>query len=281
VFARFFRSNEALLQQYIREVKRHPPLDIATERYLIRRAQKGSRTAINRLVSANLLFVIKIAYKYRNQGMELEDIISAGNLGLIQAALRMEPARQNKFITYAVWWIRQSIRQAIFNQSRLIRLASNKEEKIKRMYRYSFPVKSYIGGVSLDWEKLEEKLGKDSVELLEIMQFIEPPMSFDYKVDRHHKRSLMETLASDEATPEEVLQQKEREQCLMKASRSLDKREYKILHEYYGLRNTKRMSLSQIGETINLSKERVRQLKDQALKKLRFILRDQQAYSLA
>jgi len=278
---RFMKANRNTLRQYIKEAKRYKPLDRETEKVVIRKVQQGSRRAINKLVNANLLFVIKIAYKYRNQGMELEDIISAGNLGLIEAAKRMEPSRKNKFITYAVWWIRQSIRQAIFNQSRLIRLASNKEEKLKQLFRHPIPIKSYIGGMGLDWQKLSEILGYDPDEFHSIIQFLEPPMSFESRRLPNQNISLMETLAGDEATPEEVLQEKERNYYLLQASRCLDKRESQILHEYFGLKETKSLSLSQIGETINLSKERVRQIKDQALKKLRSVLDDQYAYSLA
>jgi len=274
----FFSPRKSILQQYIREAKRYSPLDPKVEKFVIIKVQEGSRRATDILVNSNLMFVIKIAYKYRNQGLELEDIISAGNLGLIEAAKRMDAEKDNKFITYAVWWIRQSIRYTIFNQSRLVRLASNKEEKLRKVFRNSIPIKSYIGGIGVDWEKLKDKIGDDVTQLIPIMHLTEPTISFDMSIGDRDNRKLSETLDSREASPFDILQSKEINQHIEIATSCLDPRETAILEAYFGLHDKKNMSLAQIGESINLSKERVRQIKDSALHKMKNVLSEKSAY---
>ncbi len=268
----FFSPKKNLLQQYIKEARKYPPLRPEVEKFIIQKVQEGSEAAVNLLVRSNLLFVIKIAYKYRNQGMEIEDIISAGNLGLIEAAKRMDPKKDNKFITYAVWWIRQSIRYTIFNQSRLVRLASNKEEKIRKIFKHSVPIKSYIGGMGPDWESLAKKLGENPDELAPIFQLTEPVLSFDSPISDNEGRQLAETLSSGEASPFDELEQKEMNLHIQRASSCLDERESAVLEAYFGLHDHKNMSLAQIGESINLSKERVRQIKETALSKLKSVM---------
>jgi len=274
----FFSPKKSILQQYIREAKRYSPLDPKVEKFVIHKVKEGSRKATDILINSNLMFVIKIAYKYRNQGLELEDVISAGNLGLIEAAKRMDPEKDNKFITYAVWWIRQSIRYTIFNQSRLVRLASNKEEKLRKVFRGSIPIKSYIGGIGVDWDKLKEKIGDDITQLVPIMHLTEPPISFDMPTGDSDSRNLSETLDSGEASPFEVLHNKEINKHIEIATSCLDQRESAILEAYFGLHDKKNMSLAQIGESINLSKERVRQIKDNALHKMKSVMSDRSAY---
>lgn len=274
----FFAPKKSILQQYIREAKRYSPLDPLVEKFVIQKVKEGSRKATDILVNSNLMFVIKIAYKYRNQGLELEDVIGAGNLGLIEAAKRMDPQKDNKFITYAVWWIRQSIRYTIFNQSRLVRLASNKEEKLRKIFRGSIPFKTYIGGMGIDWEKLKEKLGDDITQLVPIMHLTEPPVSFDMPVGDSENRHLSETLASDQANPFDDLHSKEIGKHIEIASSCLNEREAAVLEAYFGLHDQKNMSLAQIGESINLSKERVRQIKDTALHKMKNLMKDKSVY---
>lgn len=265
-------NGNKILQTYIREAKKYHLLTRDSEKKLILQVKAGSHQAVNALVRANLLFVVKIAYKYRNQGMDLSDLISAGNLGLIEAAHRMDPEKDNKFITYAVWWIRQSIRHAIFNQSRLIRLASNKEEKVRLLYRQSIPTRSYIGGYAIDFEKAKKIMGDQAEDLINLMQLLEPPVSFDAPRGEDEKTTLLDTLADHELTPDQHFQEKERNQILEEAKQFLDGRENKVLENYFGLEENQHLSLAQIGENINLSKERVRQIKDEALEKLKNII---------
>lgn len=265
-------SAQRILQSYIREAKRFPRLEREEEKKLIRQVKNGSLAATHALVRANLLFVIKIAYKYRNQGMELPDLISAGNLGLLEAARRMDPDKENKFITYAVWWIRQSIRYAIFNQARLIRLASNKEEKVRALYRNNLPTKSYQGGYGPDLSQAKKILGTDQADAWNLLQMMETPLSFDAPRRADEKGTLGDVLADAQNNPAEDLIEKELNEMISDATSQLSDREMKILQEYFGLGETQHQSLSQIGEGIHLSKERVRQIKDDALDKLRHLI---------
>ncbi|MBF0430140.1 MAG: RNA polymerase sigma factor RpoD/SigA [Fibrobacteria bacterium] len=278
---KFWQKDNKILRRYIKEAKRYPALEREQEKSLILKVQQGSRKSLNALVNSHLLFVVKIAYKFRNQGLELEDVISAGNIGLIQAAMRVNPALKNKFITYAIWWIRQSIRYAIFNQSRLIRLASNKEEKLRILFKQTLPMKSIIGGTEFDWENLKGALGKDTEDLKAIVRFMDTPVSIDSRVKKDENISLKEVLASDENTPEESFYEQERKEHIKNATTCLNKRESRVLREYFGLSDMHSLSLSEIGEEQNLSKERIRQIKNKALKKLRSILSEQYAYSMA
>jgi len=264
-----FSASGRILQSYIKEAKRFPRLEREAEKKLIVQVKNGSLGAIHALVRANLLFVIKIAYKYRNQGMELTDLISAGNLGLIEAARRMDPHKDNKFITYAVWWIRQSIRYAIFNQSRMIRLASNKEEKLRALYRNKLATKSYVGGYAPDLQQAQEILGEEEKELWDLIQMMEAPLSFDAPRGSEEKGTLGDLLPDASQTPDEAFAEKELNTLISEATLQLEDREKKILSEYFGLGDGPHQSLSQIGEGIHLSKERVRQIKDDALTKIR------------
>ncbi len=265
-------SERKLLQRYIKEAKKFPQLEPDIEKAMITKVKEGSRPAINALVNANLLFVVKIAYKYRNQGLEIEDLISAGNIGLIIAAMRVDPSQKNKFITYAVWWIRQSIRYAIFNQSRLIRLAANKEEKLRAMYKANLPMRSYIGGTGLDWQQAIDLFGAGAKELYHFIKMVEPPVSLDMNLGSDEGLSLKDVLAVDAPNPHEELHANELKDKLQQAMNSLGKKEQQVLKDYYGLDEVRRMSLTQIGEASELSKERIRQIKDKALSKLRKVL---------
>ncbi len=276
-----YSPKRRFLQQYIREAKRFPKLDEMTERIIIRQVKAGKPAAIRKLVNSNLMFVIKIAYKYQNSGMDLEDTISAGNLGLIEAAQRMDPEKKNKFITYAVWWIRQSIRHAMFNEARLIRIASNKEEKLRQLYKHQIPVKSYVGGVSLNWEGLAERLNTTVKELMPIVRHSEAPVSFEAPIGANDSGKLSDTLASDSPTPYNDYENKELVMMVREVSKSLNHRESNVIKHYFGLRDNKNLSMGQIGEAVNLSKERVRQIKEEALVKLKVALKERFEYELA
>ncbi len=269
------------IQQYISEAKRYKPLSRSVEKLVIKKAHEGSRAAVRRLVQSNLLFVIKIAFKYQNQGLDVPDLVSAGNFGLIEAAQRIDPKKDNKFITYAVWWIRQSIRHAIFSQARVIRLASNKEEKLRVLYKQGIPIKNYIGGFGPDWRKLMETTGDSVSELMSIIQLAEAPVRLDSLDSDEDKSNLLDLLGSNEENPEFIYQDREKNDHLIKATRQLNDRESMIIHEYFGLGNSACASLAQIGEAIHLSKERVRQIKDEALAKMKTILNHQYSYLTA
>lgn len=276
----FTTAKRSVLQQYIKEARKYKLLSRAEERAVVTKVKQGNKRAIHKLINCNLMFVIKIAYKYRNQGLDIEDLISAGNLGIIEAAKRMSSEKDNKFITYAVWWIRQSIRQQIFNQGRLIRIASNQEEKLRQLYRNSFPLKNYIGSTGLDWEKIANVSDRDFKHLLPLLQLSEAMVSLDAPT-QDEKTNFVDFLESNTGTPETEFEKNEKKDTLHKVAASLDSRENQILTNYFGLNDTKQLSLAQIAELVDLSKERVRQIKDTALIKLRKNLRDRQRFSFA
>jgi len=252
------------LDQFVKEARRYKPLDKKEERLLISKIQKhNSKIALDYLVHCNLMIVVKTALKFRNQGLEIEDLVGAGNMGLIEAAKRFELSRENKFITYAVWWIRQAIRMAIFN-SRTIRIAVNKEELLRKMMR-DFSPRNVIGGQAIDCRALAEKYKIDQSKVESLISFSESSLSFDKETD--DGTTLHGIIEDKKENALDGIISKEFKEQIKNAINSLDERESYILKSYFGIK-CKKISLAKIGEDMSLSKERIRQIKDEALRKI-------------
>ena len=256
------------LEKYLQDISREDLVSLDEEVELAQKIRQGDVKALERLTKANLRFVVSVAKQYQNQGLSLPDLINEGNLGLIKAAKKYDETRGFKFISYAVWWIRQSIMQAISEQSRLVRVPMNQMGSINKVRKAIHQFEQEHQRLpSIDEIMEEVDLPKDKIA--EVMSMITKKVSMDAPISSGDDGSLLDVLpnknspSADEQLLEEGLK-KEIERALV----TLSEREQTILRGYFGI-NQREMSLEEIGEQTGLTRERVRQLKEKAIKRLR------------
>lgn len=261
---------EGSLDIYLREINATPLLSRAEEQSLARRIEKGDASALDHLVRANLRFVVSIAKQYANQGLSLEDLINEGNLGLIKAAQRFDHRRGFKFISYAVWWIRQSMHQALAEQSRVVRLPLNRAGALYRIGKISRQLHQELGRAP-DPAEIAKRLGLRPEEVQETLRVASPSLSLDEGFDGDEDgNSLLSCLAdASSARPDRVTFEHTLEEDLRQALSQLEVREQRILRLYFGLDGSEARTLEQIGTALGLTRERIRQIKEKALEKLR------------
>ncbi len=259
------RDSQAV-EKYLQEISKISLLTPEEETTLAQRIKMGDENALERLVTGNLRFVVSVAKQYQHQGLSLSDLINEGNLGLIKAAGRFDETKGFKFISYAVWWIRQSILQALAEQGRLVRLPQNK------IGTYNKANKAYIA-----FEQDHER-GPSTEELAEIMEMHEKDintifqsnsrhMSLDAPVHEAEDVAMRDLLKGGEVTDDEVMHDSLREEIL-RVLQSLSPREAEIVYAYFGLGGENGITVEQIGKKYNLTKERIRQIKERAIKRL-------------
>jgi RNA polymerase primary sigma factor len=260
------RDSESV-EKYLSEIGKNDTLSSEQEAQLARRIKQGDLDALETLVNANLRFVVCVAKQYQNQGLPLSDLINEGNLGLIRAAKKFDESKGFKFISYAVWWIRQSIMQAIIEQSRIIRVPINKVgtfTKISKAFQ-SFE-QEYQREPSVD--ELAEQVGVSREDVDDYFKNTVPTLSTDTRFDE--SSSLADTLSSsEEMTPEQSLMKKNAEAQLISLLQHLSDREAEIVTSYFGLHGKDPMTLEEIGQKFGLSRERVRQIKERSMQKLK------------
>ncbi|WP_115461053.1 sigma-70 family RNA polymerase sigma factor [Winogradskyella aurantiaca] len=257
------------LDRYLLEVNKLPLINGEKEVELAKLIREGDNKALNTLVSANLRFVISVAKQYQNRGLNLPDLINEGNMGLIKAAQRFDETRGFKFISYAVWWIRQSIIQSISENSKTIRLPLNKVSMMQKMYNFqSFFEQEYQRQPTID--EIAQHIGTSKEQILQCHEHSKKHISMDapVKEDSESTRyNLIENLSSPK--PDANLLHESMCSDINTALSGLSEREADVLKLYFGLNGDEAMSLLEIGHTFSISRERVRQLKDLAIKKLR------------
>lgn len=256
------------LEKYLQDISHEGLVSVEEEIELARKIKKGDVKALEKLTKANLRFVVSVAKQYQNQGLSLPDLINEGNLGLIKAAKKYDETRGFKFISYAVWWIRQSIMQAISEQSRIVRVPINQMGVIHKMRKVVQQFEQeYQRLPSID--EIAEQIDLPKEKIVEIMSMITKKISMDAPISTNDDGNLLDVLpnknspSADEDLLEEGLK-KEIERLLV----TLSEREQIILRGYFGI-NQREMSLEEIGEQTGLTRERVRQLKEKAIKRLR------------
>lgn len=256
------------LEKYLQDISHEGLVSVEEEIELARKIKKGDVKALEKLTKANLRFVVSVAKQYQNQGLSLPDLINEGNLGLIKAAKKYDETRGFKFISYAMWWIRQSIMQAISEQSRIVRVPINQMGVIHKMRKVVQQFEQeYQRLPSID--EIAEQIDLPKEKIVEIMSMITKKISMDAPISTNDDGNLLDVLpnknspSADEDLLEEGLK-KEIERLLV----SLSEREQIILRGYFGI-NQREMSLEEIGEQTGLTRERVRQLKEKAIKRLR------------
>jgi len=260
---------EGSLDIYLREINATPLLTREEETRIAKRVAKGNKAALDHLVRANLRFVVSIAKQYANQGLSLEDLINEGNVGLIKAAQRFDYLRGFKFISYAVWWIRQAMLQALAEQSRIVRLPLNRAGALYRIGKASRQLHQEMGRKPTE-DEIAKRLKMTRAEVCDTMKISNTYVSLDEGFDGEDENSLMSYLADETSPgPDQITFEHTLETDLRNALTQLEPREERILRLYYGIDCDKSLTLEQIGAEMQLTRERIRQIKEKALQKLR------------
>ncbi|MEP2667942.1 MAG: RNA polymerase sigma factor RpoD/SigA [Cyclobacteriaceae bacterium] len=257
------------LDKYLQEIGKVDLITAEMEVELAKRIKQGDAIALEKLTKANLRFVVSVAKQYQNNGLSLGDLINEGNVGLIKAAERFDETRGFKFISYAVWWIRQSILQALAEQARVVRLPLNRVGSLNK--------------ISRAFSELEQKFQREpsSEELADVLELsvdeVEKTIrsggrqvSVDAPFVQGEENSLLDVLTSDQVdTPDTSLMRDSLQREVSRALSTLTERESEVICDYFGLNGHTAMTLEEIGEKFNLTRERVRQIKEKATRRLR------------
>jgi RNA polymerase primary sigma factor len=260
---------QRMLDQYLQEIGTIPLLKPEQEVELARRIKQGDQTALHLLVRANLRFVVSVAKKYQGQGLTLADLINEGNYGLIKAAQRFDETRGFKFISYAVWWIRQAILQALAEQSRVVRLPLNRIGTLSKIRKASAELAQALERPP-NPDEIGEMLGMTADKVREALSHSGRALSVDAPFNEEDDNSLLDVLPSDEEeSPDEGLLGESLKIDIERALSTLHPREAEITRLYFGIGREHPLTLEEIGQRFNLTRERVRQIKEKALRKLR------------
>jgi RNA polymerase primary sigma factor len=257
------------LDKYLQEIGKVDLLSPDEEVELAKRIREGDQLALEKLTKANLRFVVSVAKQYQNQGLSLGDLINEGNLGLIKAAQRFDETRGFKFISYAVWWIRQSILQALAEQSRIVRLPLNRVGSLNKISKtFSELEQRFEREPSPD--ELAEVLDLPTSEVVDTMKISGRHVSMDAPFAQGEENNLLDVLENDgEEKPDTGLMTDSLRREVQRALSTLTQREADVVALYFGLNGEHAMTLEEIGEKFNLTRERVRQIKEKAIRRLR------------
>ncbi len=271
----FTNRESKSLDQYLQEIGKVDLLTPEEEIELAKRIKKGDQAALERLTKANLRFVVSVAKQFQNQGLSLEDLINEGNLGLIKAGKRFDETRGFKFISYAVWWIRQSIMQAIAEQSRIVRLPLNRVGALNKLGKAGRELEQeYERKPSAN--ELAKQLDMDVEEVAYTLQIAGRHVSMDAPLmhGEDSKNSLLDVIPNViQPSPDYQLMDESLKREINDVLATLTEREAEILRLYFGINGEHSATLEEIGERFNLTRERVRQIKETALRKLRHTTR--------
>ncbi|MEN8125225.1 MAG: sigma-70 family RNA polymerase sigma factor [Bacteroidota bacterium] len=259
----------ASLDKYLQEIGKVDLITADEEVELAQRIKAGDQIALEKLTKANLRFVVSVAKQYQNQGLTLPDLINEGNLGLIKAAKRFDETRGFKFISYAVWWIRQSILQALAEQSRIVRLPLNKIGSINKINK-TFARLEQENERTPSAEEIAKELDMTISDVKESMKNSGRHVSMDAPLIEGEDSNLYDVLRSGESpNPDRVLLHESLQVEILRALETLTPREADVVKLYFGLGNQHPMTLEEIGETFDLTRERVRQIKEKAIRRLK------------
>lgn len=272
---KFFRSSPSTaFDQYLQDIQKLPLItDVKEERRLARLAQKGDEAAAERLVTANLRFVISYVKKYQGHGLDLSELVAIGNEGLLKAVRKFDPDQGVKFISYAVWWVRQAVLKALAEQTRSVRIPLNQNSQLIRLSRAETVLAQVLKRDPTDHE-IGRLLDETPDHVRNAKQMSAAELSLDAPVDRSDREActLGERFAGDDGVAiEETTDCKLMRECIERVFRNyLTPRERKILHLYYGLdEGSEAMTLEKIGALMGVTRERIRQIRERAFEKLR------------
>lgn len=261
-------SETGALGMYLKDIERIPLLGRDEEYDLAIRAKHGDAFAREKLVNGNLRFVVSIAKQFQNRGLPLIDLISEGNVGLLTAIDKFEPEKGYHFISYAVWWIRQSILKAIGEKSRMIRLPMNKSADLIQILNAKNKIENE-GSDDASIEDIARECGMEPSDVLELMQISREVSSLDAPLGSEDDTRFGDFIESEEPRPEDYVMNKAMKSSVNKILASLPEKERGIIRLRFGLDNNEAMSLKEVGEIYHLTKERIRQIEKKVLSSLR------------
>ena len=257
------------LQLFLKDVGKVDLLTAAQEVELAKRIERGDHRAKQEMVEANLRLVVSIAKKYRNQGLPFLDLIQEGTIGLVRAAEKFDHRKGFKFSTYATWWIRQAVARALADKARTIRMPVHIVEKLNKIVRTERKLRAEFGREPYAWE-IGRELELDPDEVESIRRSSQPPVSLEKPVGDDEESEFGHFLTDEnEALPDEVAEEELRKAALRRVLSSLSPRERRVLELRYGLDGEHPRTLDEVGRTFNVTRERIRQIENQSLKKLR------------
>ncbi len=275
------RESENGIKLYLREIGQIPLLTPQEEIELAARIKRGDKKARAQMIKANLRLVVKIAHDYSNLGLPLLDLISEGNIGLMKAVERFDPKKGGKLSTYAAWWIKQSIKRALANQAKTIRLPVHLVDKISKMKRISMQMSEKLGREPTDQE-LADKLDMPRAKVAQLRQISVRPASLDAPIGDDDATEFSEIVGDENAaTPFEMLRDKTLRQDIHEVLAELDPREAEILTLRFGLDGNRPRTLEDVGRRFKVTRERVRQIQNIALHKLRRLMEKQDRPAVA
>ncbi|MFQ6677628.1 MAG: RNA polymerase sigma factor RpoD/SigA [Fidelibacterota bacterium] len=267
--ARTVNESNRSLSRYLEEIGHYEPLPPAREVELAQLIHKGDQVAMEELVKANLRFVVSVAKDYQGQGLPLTDLINEGNLGLIKAAGRFDETRGFKFISYAVWWIRQSILQALAEHSRIVRLPLNRVGTISKITKTAEKLEAEIER-SPNEEEIGRQLEMTPDEVIDAMRISRRHHSLNAPFREGDKNSLIDVIKDEnQSSPDEPLMNDSLKDEIRQSLFTLKERERQVIKMYFGIDRDYALTLNEIGEEFSLTRERVRQIKEKAIRRLR------------
>ena len=262
------------LDKYLQEIGKVDLITAEVEVELARRIREGDQVALEKLTKANLRFVVSVAKQYQNNGLTLGDLINEGNVGLIKAAGRFDEKRGFKFISYAVWWIRQSIMQALAEQSRIVRLPLNRIGSLTKVSK-TFAELEQKFQREPSTEEVAEVIGVTADEIIDSLKIGSRHVSVDAPFSQGEEGSLLDVLSDvNESNPESSMIAESLIQEVQRSLATLTTREAEVLSLYFGLNRKQAMTLEEIGDRFDLTRERVRQIKEKATRRLRHTSRN-------
>ena len=268
-----FISEESSLARYFKKIGKNKPLSFEEEADLAVRIRNGERKALETLVKANLRFVVSVSRNYQNQGLPLSDLISEGNLGLIRAAKRFDEKKNFKFISYAVWWIRQAILQSLADQSRIIRLPLNRVGTIHKIAKMQIKLEQKYRRIP-NIEEIARELCLDESEVSETLKIGNTHMSLDAPLQHGENSKLIDVLHDDnQERPDDGAMDISLQEEIEKTLDTLSDREKEVVKLYFGIGKETAHTLEEIGQCFNITRERVRQIKEKSLRRLRHFSR--------
>ena len=265
--------DEGSLDQYLRDISVFPLISREMEVELAKRIRQNDQDALDTLVRSNLRFVVSVAKKYQNQGVSLSDLINEGNLGLIRAAHKFDETKGIKFISYAVWWIRQSILQALAEQSRIVRVPLNRAGTLHRIGKRSATLLQELGREPTV-EEIAEGMDISEEEVAKTLSISQAHLSLDAPLTPGEDNKLLDYLPdTTNPGPDDEIFEHALTESIESVLATLKEREARILRLYFGLEGQEPMTLEEIGSQLGITRERVRQLKEKALARLRHVSR--------
>lgn len=269
------------LQRYLKEVAQYPLISAEREIELSVLIKKGNKEAIAEMTRANLRLVIKIAREYANLGLPLLDLISEGNIGLVKAIKRFDPAKGGKMSTYGSWWIKQAIKRALANQSKTIRLPIHLVDKISKIRRVSDTMSESLGREATN-DEIAEEVGINAAKVAQLKEIACRPTSLDARLGEDNDMEFSETICDENAIdPFANLHEKDMYDQLSDLLEELDERERSIINNRFGLDGAEPITLEEVGAKMGVTRERIRQLQNSALNKMRRAFRGKEVITFS